>query len=273
MRKTLAAIGATLMCLVTPATSQALVNGSEVQDGDSNAAAVVQISACTGAVVAPQWVLTARHCVEVQNLRRSVYTGIDRAQRKDPSLKYISDYALLAPTGDVALAHVTTPLNVANIPAIRRRKADFGTEGTVYGWGNGTGLKLASAQVDIGKYAWGLGGPREQEGSFFGYHRSGTRNGRGDSGGPLFVDGEIAGVTSASYLRGNGAVSFASLHGLYEWIENTIGEDSVWNPPLYPQPREDGAQEPRQEAGGDNRLQEPQVSRPAYSGGLGSLSS
>ncbi|WP_448858657.1 trypsin-like serine protease [Corynebacterium propinquum] len=204
------------------ATAGALINGTEVAPEDDTAAGVVQVASCTGTVVDSHWVLTAQHCVEVPDLQRSVYVGTTREQQHREENKYTSDYAVWAPHGDVALVHVTDALPQDLIRKVRRTPVSFGDQGRVYGWGAGTAETLQYARAAVGKTNAGIRPQGTQHGAFVVQYLDEAQPGRGDSGGPLFVDGEVAGVTSFKAPQGGGRYSlFASLHELGDWIAQT----------------------------------------------------
>ncbi|STC65771.1 putative secreted protease [Corynebacterium diphtheriae] len=229
MRKIVALAAASLLGIagtsgvLGAATATALTNGTPVSPVDGTAAeGVVQVASCTGTVVASQWVLTAQHCVEVPNLQRPVYVGTTREQQHREENTFTSDYAVWAPHGDVALVHVTDALPQRLVREVRRAPVSFGEQGRVYGWGAGTGETLQYARAAVGKTSSGVRPQGNLHGAFVVQYLDEAKAGRGDSGGPLFVDGEVAGVTSFKAPQGGGRFSlFASLHGLGDWIAQT----------------------------------------------------
>lgn len=229
MRKIVALAAASLLGIagtsgvLGAATATALTNGTPVSPEDDTAAeGVVQVASCTGTVVVSQWVLTAQHCVEVPNLQRPVYVGTTREQQQREENTFTSDYAVWAPHGDVALVHVTDALPQRLVRAVRRAPVSFGEQGRVYGWGAGTGETLQYARAAVGKTSSGVRPQGNQHGAFIVQYLDEAKAGRGDSGGPLFVNGEVAGVTSFKAPQGGGRFSlFASLHGLGDWIAQT----------------------------------------------------
>lgn len=228
MRKIVALAAASLLGITGTSgvlgagTAVALTNGTPVSPEDETATGVVQVASCTGTVVAPQWVLTAQHCVEVPNLQRTVYTGTTREQQHREENKFTSDYAVWAPHGDVALVHVTDALPQRLVREVRRTPVSFGEQGRVYGWGAGTGETLQYARAAVGKTSSGVRPQENQHGAFLVQYLDEATAGRGDSGGPLFIDGKVAGVTSFKAPQGGGRYSlFASLHGLGDWIAQT----------------------------------------------------
>lgn len=221
MRKLISVAAAGIVSVMLAAPAAALNNGTPVSDDDANASAVVQISACTGTVIDPHWVLTAQHCVEVTDLSRNVYVGNTRGEGQRQTFK--SDYAVWAPYGDVALAHVPDALPVTNVAKVRSQPVEFGNTGQVYGWGAGTQGKLQSAEGAIGKQLTGIRPAENKKGAFGVYFKGEARAGRGDSGGPIFVDGQVAGVTSYTQKHRQGsAAAFAALNDHVSWINQTI---------------------------------------------------
>lgn len=220
------------------ATATALTNGTDVATTDAAAQGVVQVASCTGTVVAAQWVLTAQHCVEVPDVQRTVYTGATREQQHRAENQYVADYAVWAPHGDVALVHVSTAFPEKMIQNVRRDAVEFGTTGSVYGWGAGTEETLQFAQAAVGRTTPGIR-PGTNEGAhdaFVVQYLGEAKAGRGDSGGPLFIDGEVAGVTSFKARQGGGRYSlFASLHGLGDWIAQTTAAPNQNGPVTKPE--------------------------------------
>lgn len=222
MRKIAVLAAASFLSVFGTATATGLTNGTDVATTDTTAEGVVQVASCTGTVVAPQWVLTAQHCVEVPNLQRSVYVGTTREQQHREENKFTSDYAVWAPHGDVALVHVTNALPQRLIREVRHTPVSFGEQGRVYGWGAGTGETLQYARAAVGKTSSGVRPQESQHDAFLVQYLDEATAGRGDSGGPLFIDGKVAGVTSFKAPQGGGRYSlFASLHGLGDWIAQT----------------------------------------------------
>lgn len=225
------------------ATAGALINGTDIAAEDDNAAGVVQVASCTGTVVDSHWVLTAQHCVEVPDLQRSVYVGTTREQQHRKENKYLSDYAVWAPHGDVALVHVTDALPQHLIRKVRRAPVSFGDQGRVYGWGAGTAETLRYARAAVGKTTPGIRPQGTQHDAFVVQYLDEAQPGRGDSGGPLFINGEVAGVTSFKAPQGGGRYSlFASLHELVDWIAQTTASPA--QPSTNETPAEAEAQHP-----------------------------
>lgn len=147
---------------------------------------------CTGTAVAPQWVLTAQHCVDGAVLGGTVTTG----QGADTRMFRINAWET-APAGDMALIHVTEDMSLSHYPEIAADRAPAGSTAQAYGWssqGQGITGKLPTAPVEIVEY-----GSEETYGAQDVYMTRTTLPTvlqQGDSGSPIFQDGRVVGVLS-----------------------------------------------------------------------------
>ena len=149
---------------------------------------------CTGSQIAAGWVITAKHCnsTSLRSVRLgSSYLGTGGAVRS-----VAARYA--APAGDVLLLKLSTPYYGSYVGLSSSFPAT-GMPATVYGWGDqseGSGamsyyLKAAGVSV-VWQGVDNYGGPSVRTRSESGHPLS------GDSGGPLIVNGKLAGVLSTS---------------------------------------------------------------------------
>ena len=207
---TVAAAAITAGLLLTGAPSAAALVGGEAAAPSVAADSVVSIMVrtsphtgnfCTGTAVAPQWVVTAAHCVrDVSQQGGEVEVGFGPEARRVPIESWET-----APTGDVALIHLADDAALPEYPAMERRQAfsEQETAGTVYGrslLGDVADGALPTATVTASmcpvKYQQCV-----REDSVLAHMERPAALQVGDSGGPLFIDGQLAAVFS-------GAVAF-----------------------------------------------------------------
>lgn len=149
---------------------------------------------CTGSQIAASWVITAKHCNSTG--LGSVRLGTGCVGTGGAVRAVAGRYP--APAGDVLLLKLSTPYYGAYVGLSNAFPAT-GTPATVYGWGDqseGSGsmsyyLKTAAVSV-IWQGLDNYGGPSVRTRSLSGHTLS------GDSGGPLIVNGKLAGVLSSS---------------------------------------------------------------------------
>ncbi|MGN7252162.1 S1 family peptidase [Arthrobacter sp. SAFR-014] len=149
---------------------------------------------CTGSQIAAGWVITAKHCNSTS--LRSVRLGTSYLGTGGAVRSVAARYP--APAGDVLLLRLSAPYYGSYVGLSSSFPAT-GTPARVYGWGDqseGSGamsyyLKAADVSV-VWQGVDNYGGPSVRTRSKSGHTLS------GDSGGPLIVNGKLAGVLSSS---------------------------------------------------------------------------
>lgn len=200
-----------------------VTNGIQVKNTDfPSVVLLVKLDAagesiCTGTFVNDSQVVTAGHCVEGLNAARPflffVKSEDESSGRPIQALSFVrhQNYDITAGVGPLDLSVINFPANSAPaVTPIISASPTAGEEFTIVGYGNnenffdetgfptgsGAGIKRSGtnkiADVADGMIAF-VGVPGSIEGLEEGQIVS---SGSGDSGGPLFVNGQLAGITS-----------------------------------------------------------------------------
>lgn len=220
--------------IIGAAPAQAIADGRNAVSssalssfGSSSPLVRLQIgsTACTGTLITPTWILTARHCIP-----ESGNAGAAIGSSTLSSFEAVRQ-AIIHPTADLALVELYTPNNSVTAD-IYASHVQAGNAGTTEGWG-GYAIQnqqiAQAADVSVQRRVNNLEGPDPSAILLEGQ----ISNGRlmpGDSGGPLFVNGQLAGVLSMSTAV-EGAASQAGTVGWYvpvaeyaDWISRYSGK-------------------------------------------------
>lgn len=188
---------------------------------------------CTGTLLSPNYVLTARHCVaNVSKIHVHYSTG----EYNHPSKNYDivkPDAILRAPKADMALLYISQAHVLNAYPSLDLAyEALAGDKGTIQGYGihgedetNFDKDALYQAQVQIKKTIYNPYSYAGDNGEYIAVKRVTGISNQGDSGGPLLVNGKIVGVLHGShtlYFGGPIYKLYASVKQNKQWIESTV---------------------------------------------------
>jgi secreted trypsin-like serine protease len=177
---------------------------------------------CSGAIIASRWVLTARHCVGGGSPTHVRIGDVRLNQGTNVRVTRVVE----APNADMALLRLSRAVNTTYAP-VASADPPVGASTEIYGWGTtlvgepspenpvSPVLKIGIMRVlSIGEDVFG--GPSIHA------QKIDAVAGYGDSGGPMWHDGQVVGVCShgdLEYVHSD----YGSVTANRDWIRETAG--------------------------------------------------
>ena len=237
----------------TAGPAQAIANGEPVPDGEYTFSVKLTMtgiptadggrrnSACSGALVAPRWVITAGHCFRTFDGVRVEYPVADlttatvgRTDLTGPGGHEIKIVAVRqSPTADVALAKLETPIRDIKPIRIGREAPAVGAVVRLTGYGSTTSVnpapvtRLRTGQMTVASVSDSVTGMR-------GYApEPDTTPCPYDSGAPFFLEKRtarpilVAVVSNGPSCPHTGVENAARTDNIADWIFTVIGRRTV----------------------------------------------
>ncbi|MCA1189428.1 MULTISPECIES: trypsin-like serine protease [unclassified Saccharopolyspora] len=181
--------------------------------------------ACSATAIAPEWVLTAQHCVEGAGDAVSFHVG-SLNQHEGEEFKAKAGGVHIHDSVDLALVNVDRPMDVEFAPLGTTGDVNNGDTVQVYGWGaTCTDQPEAQCQADNLKVAdvkvTDIACTDYRGGTAVCADRINGITAGGDSGGPMFSNGKQVGVASTSDRATSTA--YNNITEYRDWIKEVAG--------------------------------------------------
>ncbi|RJQ89060.1 S1 family peptidase [Amycolatopsis panacis] len=219
------ALAAALPAAATPGSAPAIIDGG---NADSTHAAARMFAGgkeiCSATIVAPDWILTARHCTQgAEGKQITFHVGdLDQSKGTEVSATSVHD----SDNADISLVQIDQKLKTDYAPLGTEGDVKAGDQAEVYGWGatctdkperdcQSPVLKVAKVKVDSVDCADGAAGV-----SVCAERGDGITAG-GDSGGPMYANGKQVGVASTSDR--STTTAYINVTRYRDWIKSVAG--------------------------------------------------
>ncbi|WP_340682398.1 trypsin-like serine protease [Amycolatopsis coloradensis] len=178
---------------------------------------------CTSTIIAPQYILTAKHCVASSGTFTFRIGSLDQ---QSGGTMATGSTVTRHPSADLAIVRLTAPVNATYSPLGTTADVSVGQTVQVYGWGAtsqcGSEINCQSRYLKVANVSVTSVSCRDYNGGIAVCARRGDGiTAGGDSGGPMFASGRQVGVASTSDRQTTTA--YTNITRYRPWIQQIAG--------------------------------------------------